>query len=239
MPDISRRSLAAGVGLLAGAVASARQRPASLPPPRRPSSGSSRSSSTPTRSSGLSAQSITESSRRATTRAAVNRLNAIERATRQARLRQGPSRHEVGELKREEQSGLQFLDSARALFRVPRRRADPARRACSPQAIGAGFRQPRSLEGGVRRHGQGGWTDGTGWVILTYTPRDKRLIQSPGAPIDGTGPAGCVPLIVIDMDKHAYTARLRRRGPANMSTASCRRSAGSTPERLYREAIRV
>ena len=52
---------------------------------------------------------------------------------------------------------------------------------------------------------------GSGWVILTYAPRDKRLFNHWCAD-DGMAPAGGVPLLALDMDKHALRDGLRRRG---------------------------
>ena len=47
---------------------------------------------------------------------------------------------------------------------------------------------------------QGG---GSGWVILTYSPRDKRLINSWAAD-HTTTVAGGEPILVLDMYEHAY-----------------------------------
>ena len=44
---------------------------------------------------------------------------------------------------------------------------------------------------------------GSGWVILTYAPRDKRLFNHWSAD-HSMAPAGGVPLLVLDMYEHAY-----------------------------------
>jgi superoxide dismutase, Fe-Mn family len=44
---------------------------------------------------------------------------------------------------------------------------------------------------------------GSGWVILAYSPRDKRLINSWAAD-HTTTPAGGRPVLVLDMYEHAY-----------------------------------
>ena len=80
-------------------------------------------------------------------------------------------------------------------------------------------------------------TDGKGMVILAYTPRDKRLINHLAAD-HATGPVGCVPLIVMDMYEHAYKADFA--GDLGKYVDSfVQMVRWVTPERLYREAIRV
>src|SRR5260221_635282 len=44
---------------------------------------------------------------------------------------------------------------------------------------------------------------GSGWVILAFSPRDKRLINSWAAG-HTTKPAGGRPILVLDMYEHAY-----------------------------------
>ena len=80
-------------------------------------------------------------------------------------------------------------------------------------------------------------TDGKGMVILAYTPRDKRLINHLAAD-HATGPVGCVPLIVMDMYEHAYKADYGG-DPAKYVDSFVQMVRWVTPERLYREAIRV
>ena len=80
-------------------------------------------------------------------------------------------------------------------------------------------------------------TDGKGMVILAYTPRDKRLINHLAAD-HATGPVGCVPLIVMDMYEHAYKADYNG-DPAKYVDSFVQMVRWVTPERLYREAIRV
>jgi superoxide dismutase, Fe-Mn family len=78
---------------------------------------------------------------------------------------------------------------------------------------------------------------GSGWVILAYAPRDKRLFNHWCAD-DSMAPAGGVPLLALDMDKHAYAAdygaEVGKYVNSFMPTIRW-----TTPERLYREAIRV
>jgi Fe-Mn family superoxide dismutase len=44
---------------------------------------------------------------------------------------------------------------------------------------------------------------GSGWVIMTYSPRDKRLVNAWAADHTTTVAAG-VPILVLDMYEHAY-----------------------------------
>ena len=44
---------------------------------------------------------------------------------------------------------------------------------------------------------------GSGWVILTYSPRDKRLVNAWAADHTTTLAAG-KPVLVLDMYEHAY-----------------------------------
>ena len=46
-------------------------------------------------------------------------------------------------------------------------------------------------------------TGGSGWVLLTYVPRDGRLINQ-STPDHGQGIAGGIPILAIDMYEHAY-----------------------------------
>ena len=49
-------------------------------------------------------------------------------------------------------------------------------------------------------HGLGG---GSGWVVLTYVPRDKRLVNQYAAEHTQAIPGG-VPIVALDMCEHAY-----------------------------------
>src|SRR4030081_1522231 len=48
-----------------------------------------------------------------------------------------------------------------------------------------------------------GLTEGSGWVLLTYVPRDGRLINQIESDHD-QGVAGGVPILALDMYEHAY-----------------------------------
>src|SRR6202048_4201370 len=48
-----------------------------------------------------------------------------------------------------------------------------------------------------------GLADGSGWVLLTYIPRDGRLINQVESD-HGQGLAGGIPILALDMYEHAY-----------------------------------
>jgi Fe-Mn family superoxide dismutase len=65
---------------------------------------------------------------------------------------------------------------------------------------------------------------GSGWVILAYSPRDKRLVNQWAAD-HTTTLAGGRPMLVLDMYEHAYHMDFRRRH--SMSAPMWKRSAGT------------
>ena len=151
MPDISRRSLAAGVGLLAGAMAvpaAAQQQLAAADAPKfrvQPLTFN------PDKIKWLSAQSIAE--HHGSMPSSVNRLNAITEQLAQLDLAKAQPA-EIGELKREQQgvynSSLLHELYFECIGDAPTQPVRRVRAGDQPR-----FRQPRSLEGRVRRHGQG------------------------------------------------------------------------------------
>ena len=80
-------------------------------------------------------------------------------------------------------------------------------------------------------------SDGTGLVILAYVPRDKKLLNLFAAD-HAAGPAGAVPLIVLDMYEHAYKPDYGS-DVGKYVDSFVAMTRWVTPERLYREAIRV
>lgn len=44
---------------------------------------------------------------------------------------------------------------------------------------------------------------GSGWVLLTYSPRDKRLVNQ-WAPDHAHTLAGATPILALDMYEHSY-----------------------------------
>jgi Fe-Mn family superoxide dismutase len=78
---------------------------------------------------------------------------------------------------------------------------------------------------------------GSGWVILAYAPREKRLFNY-RAENDSMSPTGAAPLLAMDMYEHAYASDY---GPDTVKyiEAFMRAIKWTNAERLYREAMRV
>lgn len=233
MPDISRRSLAAGVGLLAGAAAV----PAAAQQQLLAVANAAKFrvqplTFNPDKIKWLSAQSITE--HHAIYAESVNRLNAITEQLAQmdlAKVQPG----EIGELKREQQAAYNSSLLHELYFEcIGDAPTSPS--GVFAQAISRDFTSFDRWKAEFAAMGKAA-TDGKGMVILAYTPRDKRLINHLAAD-HATGPVGCVPLIVLDMYEHAYKADYGS-DPARYVDSFAQMVRWVTPERLYREAIRV
>jgi superoxide dismutase, Fe-Mn family len=70
-------------------------------------------------------------------------------------------------------------------------------------------------------------TGGAGWVLLTFVPRDGRLINHV-ATDDGHSIVGGIPLLALDMYEHAYHGDFGPM-PRPMSPLSCATSTGRVP----------
>src|SRR5262249_24882846 len=82
-----------------------------------------------------------------------------------------------------------------------------------------------------------GLTDGSGWGVLAYSPRGKRLYNH-GLGEDAMAPASSALLLAIDMNKHAYAMDYDTNVGAYVD-AFLKIAKWPNAERLYREAIRV
>ena len=78
---------------------------------------------------------------------------------------------------------------------------------------------------------------GSGWVILAYAPRDKRLFNHWAAD-DSMAPAGGVPLLAMDMYEHAYAADYGTDAAKYIETF-VQAIKWTSAERLHREERRV
>jgi Fe-Mn family superoxide dismutase len=76
-----------------------------------------------------------------------------------------------------------------------------------------------------------------GWVILAHSPRDKRLYNHRTASTSEM-PAGSVPLLAMDMHRHAYE-KDDGNDVAKYVEAFMQVVKWTNAERLYREAMRV
>jgi superoxide dismutase, Fe-Mn family len=232
MPEISRRSLAAGVGLLAGAAAVPAAAQQMLAGARAPKFRAQPLTFNPDKVKWLSAPSITE--HHAIYAESISRLNAITEQLAQIDFAKAEPA-EVGELKREQQA-VYISSLLHELYFECIGDAPTSPSGVFAQAISRDFVSHDRWKAEFTAMGKS-VTDGKGMVILAYTPRDKRLINHLAAD-HATGPVGCVPLIVMDMYEHAYKADFGG-DPAKYVDSFVQMVRWVTPERLYREAIRV
>ena len=78
---------------------------------------------------------------------------------------------------------------------------------------------------------------GSGWVLLTYVPRDGRLINQSGAD-HGQNIAGGIPILALDMYEHAYHIDFGANASAYVA-AFMRNIDWSAVEGRYEDATRV
>ncbi len=232
MPDISRRSLAAGAGLLVGAMAlqaTAQQQVAAAAATKfrvQPLTFN------PEKIKWLSPKAIT--AHHEIYAGSVNRLNALTEQLAQVDFASAPLA-EIGALKREQQAVYNSSLLHELYFEcIGEAPTQPS--GVFAQAL---IRDFGSLDRWKAEFAAMGMslTDGKGLVILAYTPRDKRLINHLAAD-HATGPTGCVPLVALDMYEHAYQQDYGS-DAAKYVDSFVQMVRWITAERLYREAIRV
>ena len=80
-------------------------------------------------------------------------------------------------------------------------------------------------------------TGGAGWVLLTFVPRDGRLINHV-ATDDGHTIAGGIPILAIDMYEHAYHIDFEANVTAYIA-AFMRNIEWKTVEQRYQNAVKV
>lgn len=237
MTAISRRSMAAGAGLLVGAIAigaRAQQVPPQLasavPVPKvtpRPLTIN------PEKVKGLSAN-LLRTHHDTEYAGTVKKLNAIGEQLAKADFADMPA-EKVGELKREEQTAHNAVVLHEIYFdglaEAPTRPSGLLAQALS-RDFGSLDRWKAEFVGTARS-----LASGTGWVILAYAPRDKRLFNY-RAENDSMAPAAAVPLLVMDMYEHAYSGDYGT-DIAKYIEAFVQAIKWTNAERLYREAMRV
>jgi Fe-Mn family superoxide dismutase len=234
MPDISRRSLAAGAGLLAGAVAlqaSAQQQ--AVAAATTPKFRVQPLTFNPEKISGLSAKLIT-SHHDNNYAGAVNRLNAISEQLARLDFAETPA-FTMNGLKREEHIAYNSTILHELYFEcLGEAPTQPS--GVFAQALARDFGSFDRLKAEFTATGKalGG---GSGWVILAYAPRDKRLFTHWAAD-HGMAPAGGVPLLALDMYEHAYQMDYGADAGKYVDNF-VQMIRWTTAERLYREAIRV
>lgn len=237
MTDLSRRSLAAGAGLLVGAIAFgaraqqvAPQLASAVPLPKvtpKPLIIN------PDKVKGLSAN-LLRTHHDTEYADAVKKLNAVGEELAKLDFAETPP-EKLGELKRDEQAAQNstvlheiYFDS---LAEAPTQPSGLLAQAMS-RDFGSMDRWKAEFAGIGKSLGSG-----TGWVILAYAPRDKRLFNY-RAENDSMAPAGGVPLLAMDMYEHAYAADYAK-DIAKYIDAFVQAIKWTNAERLYREAMRV
>ncbi len=239
MTDIPRRSFAAGAGLLAGAMVSraeAQQRKEEaqqLASANTPSIRAQPLPFNPDKIPGLSAKLLTGHHDN-NYAGAVKRLNAIEEQLVKLDFA-STSPFQLNGLKREEHiaynsSVLHELYFA-SIGEAPTRPSGLFAEALSRDF---GSLDRWQAEFGATGKALGG---GSGWVILAYSPRDKRLYNHWAAD-HSMAPAGSTPLLALDMYEHAYAMDYGADAGAYVD-AFVKIVKWPNAERLYREALRV
>lgn len=237
MTDISRRSLAAGAGLLAGAIAlgaraqqmapqlaSAVAVPKVTPKPLVIN---------PDKVKGLSAN-LLRSHHDNEYAGAVKKLNAVTEELAKIDFAEATP-EKIGELKREEQIAYNSTILHEIYFDgLAEAPSQPS--GLLAQAISRDFASFDRWKAEFTGTGKS-LASGTGWVILAYAPRDKRLFNF-RAENDSMSPAGGVPLLAMDMYEHAYAADYGT-DIAKYIEAYVQAIKWTNAERLYREAMRV
>jgi Fe-Mn family superoxide dismutase len=232
MTAIPRRALAAGAGLLAGAIAlqAHAQQLASAAPPKfrvRPLPFNAENVK------GLSAK-LLASHHDNNYAGAVQRLNVITDHLAKLDFEQTPG-FMVNGLKREELIAYNstvlhelYFDS---IGETPTR---PVGLIAEAIARDFGSVDRWKTEFAATAKALGG---GSGWVILAHSPRDKRLFTHWSADHSMT-PAGSVPLLALDMYEHAYQKDYGADGGRYVD-AFLQIINWTNVDGLYREAMRV
>jgi Fe-Mn family superoxide dismutase len=82
-----------------------------------------------------------------------------------------------------------------------------------------------------------GLVGGTGWVVLTYVPRDGRLINHAAADDSQTIPGG-IPILALDMYEHAYHIDFGANAAAYIATFM-RNIEWTATQARYHNAVKV
>jgi Fe-Mn family superoxide dismutase len=237
MTDIPRRSLAAGAGLLVGALAlstEAQQKEAQqIASANTPSLRALPLPFNADRIKGLSAKLLT-SHHDKNYAGAVKRLNDIEAELVKTDFGDIPP-YRLNGLKREEHIAYNSTILHELYF----------------ASIGETVTRPSGLFAQAIERDFGGFDrwqaefaatgkalgGGSGWVILAYSARDKRLYNHWSAD-HSMAPVASVPLLAMDMYEHAYALDYGADAGAYVD-AFLKVVNWPSAERLYREAMRV
>jgi Fe-Mn family superoxide dismutase len=204
--DIERRNFVQGVGLLAGAAAitalgassANAQNATPQSPGAKPTYDIKPMSFDPKAIKGIS-EKVLVSHYENNYSGAVKRLNAIAAQLAELQYAQAPV-FMINGLKREELIAANSMILHEIYFDGLGGGGAPAGALASAIARDFGSVQRWRTEFAAIGKAEGG---GSGWVILSYSPRDKRLINQ-WASDHTTTLAGGRPVLVLDMYEHAY-----------------------------------
>ena len=233
MTDISRRSLAVGAGLLAGGLAAgarSQQVATAVPVPKATPKPLTLN---PEKVKGLSAG-LLRNHHDKDYADAVKTLNAVGEELAKLDFSAVPP-EKLGELKRNEQAAQNSTVLHEIYFDgLAEAPTQPA--GLLAQALSRDFGSLDRWKAEFVGIGKS-LASGTGWAILAYAPRDKRLFNC-RADNDSMAPASAVPLLTMDMYEHAYAADYGT-DIAKYIDAYVLAIKWTNAERLYREAMRV
>lgn len=232
MTDIPRRSLAAGAGLLFGAMA-AQARAQQLASAATPKFHVQPLTFNPDKVKGLSAD-LLRSHHGNNYAGAVKKLNAISEALTALDFAAAPA-FTVNGLKREEHIAYNSTILHELYFDgIGEAPTQPAGLLAQALSRDFGSLDRWKAEFAATAKALAG---GSGWVILAHAPRDKRLFIH-WAGDHSMAPAGGVPLLALDMYEHAYAIDYGA-DAAKYVDVFMQAIKWTNVERLYREAMRV
>ena len=237
MTDISRRALAVGAGLLAGAVAIG-ARAQQMPPQVATAVPVLKATPkpltlNPEKVKGLSAD-LLRNHHDKDYADAVKMLNAVGEELAKLDFSAVPP-GKLGELKRDEQAAQNSTVLHEIYFDgLAEAPTQPA--GLLAQALSRDYGSLDRWKAEFVCIGKS-LASGTGWAILAYAPRDKRLFNY-RADNHSMAPAGGVPLLAMDMYEHAYAADYGA-DTSKYIEAFMQAIKWTNAERLYREAMRV
>ncbi|MBI3197743.1 MAG: superoxide dismutase [Rhodospirillales bacterium] len=232
MTDIPRRSLAAGAGLLAGAMAlqARAQVPGIVTVPKYVAKPMTFN---PDKVPGLSAN-LLRSHHANNYAGTVAKLNTTNEELAKLDFAQAPVLAVSG-LKREEHIAYNSTILHELYFDgIGESPTQPS--GLLAQAISRDFGHLDRCKAEFAATGKA-LAGGSGWVILMHSPRDKRLFIHWAAD-HSMAPAGGVPLLAMDMYEHAYHIDYGADATKYID-AFMKVIKWTNAERLYREAMRI
>jgi superoxide dismutase, Fe-Mn family len=229
MTDIPRRSLAAGAGLLLGAMvlpARGQQLAIGASIPRltpKPLTFN------PDRVKGTSAEALRRHYDEVYV-PAVKKMNALQEELAKLEIGEAPV-ETVARLKRDELAAYNATILHELYFDgIGEMAVQPS--GLLAQAISRDFTSFDRWKAEFIATGRS-LADSGGWVILAHSPRDKRLYNHRAA-TTSESPAASVPLLAMDMHRYAYDGDTSAHVDAFVLAIKW-----TNAERLYREAMRV